>query len=112
MPTTGAYEFRIARAAKDGLVENENLILKGEWTWIDRGEDGEPRWLLVYMRCPDCGHLITLWRKRGEGEAEGHQIDAQGNISPSVLHSYPVNGVEQCGFHTQPTKLLDFVDKR
>jgi hypothetical protein len=55
---------------------------------------------------------MTLYRKRGEGEAKGHTIDAGGNVSPSVLHTWKSNGVEQCGFHTMPTRLQGFVDKR
>lgn len=119
MPTTGSYEFKLAPAAIDGLIEDENQIQKGEWAWIDRTADYEAggvkeicRWLMIYARCPDCGFFATLYRKRGEGEAKGHDIDSAGNISPSVLHTWQMDGIEQCGFHTQPTKLLGFVDLR
>jgi hypothetical protein len=119
MPTTGSYEFKVAPAAVDGLIQDENHIGKGEWAWIDRTAEFENagvkdtcRWLMIYARCPDCGFLCTVYRKRGAGEAKGHDIDATGNISPSVLHTWQVDGVEQCGFHTQPTKLLGFVDRR
>lgn len=119
MPTAGAYEFKRAAASADGLVSDEKAIQKGEWAWIDRTADylaagvkETCRWLMIYARCPDCGFLCTLYRKRGPGEAKGHDIDSQGNISPSVLHTWPVDGVEQCGFHTSPTRLLGFVDRR
>jgi len=41
-------------------------------------------------------------------------FDAQGNVTPSVFHQWPYGDPprERCGFHTQPTKLLDFVDIR
>ena len=112
MPTSGAYEFKLAGSAKDGLVKDENTIQKGEWGWIDR--TGKTCWLMIFARCPDCGELMTLYRKRGDKEAQGHDIDAQGNISPSVLHSWMYGNppVERCGFHTQPTRLLGFTDKR
>mgnify|MGYP003578845527 CR=1 FL=1 len=67
---------------------------------------------MIYACCPDCGHAMTLYRKRGDFEPKGHDIDASGNISPSVLHSWTMNGAEQCGFHTMPTKLLGFMEKR
>jgi hypothetical protein len=119
MPTTGAYEFKLAAKAKDGLVEDAPDLERGEWAWIDRTTDynaagvKEPcRWLMIYACCPDCGEPMTLYRRRGGGEAKGHDIDKTGNISPSVLHTWQVNGIERCGFHTQPTKLLGFVDLR
>lgn len=106
MPTSGAYEFRLAAKAVNACVPDDHLeyIEDGEWAWVERAQDYG--WILM-NRCPDCHGLATLWRKD-----RGHKIDAQGNISPSVLHSYKVNMVEKCGFHTQPTKLLGFVDKR
>lgn len=119
MPTTGSYQFKLAVASKDGLVEDGHLLQKGEWAWVDRTADYEAggvketcRWLMIYACCPDCGNALTLYRKRGVKEPVGHDIDAAGNVSPSVLHTWQVNGVEQCGFHTQPTKLLGFVDLR
>lgn len=119
MPTTGYYEFKLAPRAKGGLIEDENDILVGEWAWIDRTADyegpdfkGTVRWLMIYARCPDCKELCTLYRRRGTGEAKGHNIDSQGNITPSVLHTFIYQGVEKCGFHTQPTKLLGFMDLR
>lgn len=119
MPTEGSYAFRPAVRAINGVVKSELGIEKGEWAWIDRTADYESagvkevcRWLMIYACCPDCGQLMTLYRRRGQGEAKGHDIDAAGNISPSVLHTWQANGMEQCGFHTQPTKLLGFVDLR
>jgi hypothetical protein len=108
MPTAGAFEFKLAPAAgPGGVIVDENGIAKGEWAWLDREPKGASRrWLAVYLRCPDCGILATLWRSYGD-DKHGHQIDAQGNISPSVgcPHS-------PCGFHTQPTKLVGFIDRR
>lgn len=119
MPTTGAYEFKLAPKAVSGVVKDENDIAVGEWAWIDRTADYEAggvkescRWLMIYARCPDCKELCTLYRRRGAGEVKGHDIDKNGNVSPSVLHTWQVNGVEQCGFHTMPTRLLGFVDLR
>lgn len=119
MPTSGSYNFKLSAKAKDGLIEDPIDLERGEWAWIDRTTDYEAvgikescRWLMIYAGCPDCGQPMTLYRRRGAGEAKGHDIDGQGNIRPSVLHSFPVNGVEQCGFHTQPTKLLGFMDLR
>lgn len=119
MPRSGAYEFKLAAKAVDGLIKNEFELARGEWAWIDRtaeyvaaGVAEKCRWLMIYACCPDCGNALTLYRRRGAGEPKGHDIDAQGNISPSVLHTWKMNDVEQCGFHTQPTKLLGFVDRR
>ncbi len=42
------------------------------------------------FECPKCGQLGSLL---------GHTIAADGTVSPSVVHSYPVDGVEACGFH-------------
>ncbi len=110
MPTSGSYEFRLAQIAVNGFVPDElaHTMKGGEWAWIDRGEFG----LMIYAMCPDCNQLATLFRKRGDSEAQGHSIDSLGNINPSVLHSYKEAGVEKCGFHTQPTRLMGFVDKR
>lgn len=118
MPTGGAYDFKLAAKAVNGVVSDESDIAVGEWAWIDRTADygsSAPegvRWLMIYARDPDCKMLVTLWRRRGTSEANGHTIDSQGNISPSVLHTWPVEGKEACGFHTQPTRLLGFVDLR
>lgn len=111
MPTTGSYEFKLAAAAKDCVIEDAMDLKPGEWGWVDRSAD-EKRWLMLFACCPDCTHAMTLWRRFGTGKPAGHDIDGAGNIRPSVLHSYPVDGVEQCGFHTMPTKLLGFVDLR
>lgn len=99
---TGAYEFKLAPAAVAGVVPDDHLELigKGEWAWVDRTQDYG--WLLLH-RCPDCGCLGSLWQKD-----KGHTIDAEGNVSPSVLERC----YHECGFHTQPTKLLSFVDAR
>jgi hypothetical protein len=111
MPTSGAYEFKLAQTAKDGLVEDEMTIQTGEWGWNEREVAEGHFWRSIYAKCPDCGNLITIWRSF-DREVKGHQVDKDGNIHPSVGHSYRVNGVEQCGFHTQPTKLLGFIDRR
>lgn len=118
MPTTGAYEFkRAVKADAQGLIADENEIGVGEWAWVDYtdrvGDAGGGRYLLILMRDPDCKMLATLWR-RWNGEVHGHEIDGQGNVHPSVLHTWPYGDppVESCGFHTQPKKLLDFVDLR
>lgn len=118
MPTQGSYEFKLAAAAKDGFLPDAQIeqMKPGEWAWIDRSSDfvdlDDSYCLMLYARCPGCTELMTLYRKRGEGEAKGHTIDAGGNVSPSVLHTWKSNGVEQCGFHTMPTRLQGFVDKR
>lgn len=118
MPTSGSYEFKLAAAAKDGLLPDANvgMMERGEWAWIDRSQDFvdllDSYCLMIYACCPDCGQLMTLYRKRGDSEAKGHTIDSAGNVSPSVLHTWKVNGVEQCGFHTMPTKLLGFIERR
>ncbi len=119
MPTTGSYQFKLAAKASGGVIADGLDLEPGEWAWIDRTQDYEvdgikagTRWLMIYACCPDCKQHLCLYRKRGENEGRGHDIDAQGNISPSVLHTWVVAGVEQCGFHTQPTKLLGFIDLR
>lgn len=105
MPTTGPYEFHLAPKAVNAVVsDNPDLIDCGEWSWVDRTSDYG--WLLI-ARCPDCGGMITLW-----SHDRGHNIDDQGNVTPSVLHSYKVDMKERCGFHTMPTKLLDFREVR
>lgn len=106
MPHNGPYEFRLAKAAADGCIPDDHLELieRGEWAWIDRTKDYG--WLLMH-RCPDCGEFGTLWQG-----SRGHAIDPQGNVTPSVLHSWKYAGVEKCGFHSYPTKLLGFVEKR
>jgi hypothetical protein len=107
MPHEGPYEFRLAKVAVDACVPDDHLetIERGEWAWVDAGVKGYG-WILMH-RCPDCGQFGTLWVN-----GRGHTIDGQGNVSPSVLHGYKVAGVEKCGFHSHPTKLLGFVDKR
>jgi len=110
MPTSGSYEFKRADKAVNGIVQDERDIGIGEWAWLDRGAEEEPnRRYLLLIRDPDCQMEGTLWF-----QGKGHQIDAQGNVSPSILHSWKYGDppVEKCGFHTQPTKLLDFVDHR
>jgi hypothetical protein len=117
MPTTGAYQFRKAQKADArGVVPDENDIAVGEWGWEIRAiklEEGEKHYLLLMLRDPDCKELCTLWRRFGT-DVKGHDIDAQGNVTPSVFHQWPYGDPprERCGFHTQPTKLLDFVDIR
>lgn len=113
MPTSGSYEFKLAPEAEDGLIVDEKWIGRGEWAWIERDTTatGGRLWRSIYARCPDCGELMTLWRSYGD-QTKGHDIDAQGNVHPSLAHSWIYDGVEKCGFHTQPTKLLDFVERR
>ena len=117
MPTSGAYEFRrAAKADGSGLVVDENDIAVGEWAWIKKlpGGGQAAGVLLLYLRDPDCKELCTLWYRLDGDTQRGHTIDAQGNVSPSILHTWKYGDppVERCGFHTSPTKLLDFVDKR
>ena len=115
MPTTGYYEFKRAAKAVNGLIADENEIAVGEWAWVDYSErvGGGGRYLLILLRDPDCKTLCTLWRGFKD-QVHGHDIDAGGNVSPSILHNWPYGDPpkENCGFHTQPTKLLDFVDLR
>ena len=111
MPTSGSYEFKLSEKAKNGIVEDATFLLPGEWGWDLRVIEGS-RYLMLVARCPDCKHPMTLYRQFSDKPPEGHGIDASGVVTPSVLHKYPVDGVETCGFHTQPTKLLDFVDVR
>lgn len=91
----------------DGVIPDDHLewIEDGEWAWIDVREKGIG-WLLMH-RCPDCHEFGTLWQN-----GRGHTIDLEGNVTPSVLHSYKYAGVEKCGFHSIPTKLDGFTDKR
>jgi hypothetical protein len=119
VPRSGSYEFKLAAKAVDGLIKDDRELERGEWAWIDRtaeyvaaGVAEKCRWLMIYACCPDCGGIATLYRRRGAGEPKGHDIDAQGNITPSVHHTWKIGDVERCGFHTQPTKLLGFVDRR
>ena len=114
MPTTGAYEFRPVNqfALIVGDVSSPDLLPAGTWTWVDRSEELGERFLTIYMTCPDCKGLASLGYKRGDKPWVGHQIDPYGNVSPSVLHTWKVDGKEQCGFHTQPTKLVGFVERR
>lgn len=121
MPTEGAYSFKLAAKAVNGLIVDENDIDVGEWAWIDRtldweeaGEKKSRRHLLIYARDPDCKTLCTLWRRFGDTLPVGHEIDLHGNVTPSVKHEWPYGDppVERCGFHTQPTTLLGFIDLR
>jgi len=112
MPRTGAYEFKRAAASVDGLVADANKIERGEWAWVEQDSAAIRRlWRTIYARCPDCGEFATLWQSYGD-KKQGHDIDAAGNVTPSVFHSWIYQGVEKCGFHTFPTKLLDFIDRR
>jgi hypothetical protein len=114
MPTTGAYSFkRAASADASGVVPDEGLSIQpGEWGWVKRKVGDTDDLLCLYIGCPDCKHLGTIYIRFNRAPARGHDIGAQGNVHPSVLHTWKDNGVEQCGFHTQPTTLLDFVDVR
>jgi len=108
MSTTGAFTFQLAPSAKEGIVEDENTIGRGEWGWIDRtGDFGDSKkHLMIYARCPDCGILSTLWRE-GSPPGHSHEIGATGLVSPSI--QCPHQG---CGFHTQPSTLAGFVELR
>ncbi len=121
MPINGAYDFKRAAKAINGVVYSENDIAVGEWAWIDRtleleddGVKSKKRYLMIYLRDPDCKTLCTLWRRFGDSTPHGHDIDGAGNVHPSVLHNWPYGDppMERCGFHSMPTKLLDFVDLR
>jgi hypothetical protein len=116
MPSTGAYEFKPHNAAAliVGDVSSPDVLLPGTWAWVDRTEELGERFLTIYMTCPDCKGLASLGYKRGDKPWHGHNIDPAGNISPSVLHSWKYGNppVEKCGFHTQPTKLVGFVERR
>lgn len=96
--------------AVDGFVPDERIedIGLGEWAWIDKSYvfDGRKRLYMICFRCPDCKLLGTIWRETGAGGSEGHTIDAQGNVRPSIQCSH------NCTFHTWPTRLIGFVDKR
>jgi hypothetical protein len=108
MPTTGAYEFKLAAAATNGAIEREDLLKPGEWAWVDRQNEGARRYLAIYICCADCGMIGTLWSKYGDTPARGHDIDTQGNIQPSVGCPSP----KGCAFHTRPTKLMGFAERR
>lgn len=119
MTTAGSYEFKLSNKAVGGVIEDELGLEPGEWAWADltatykeMGVEFQGKWLVIYARCPDCTQLMTLYRRRHSSEGEGHRIDDGGNVHPSVLHAWAIDGVEQCGFHTMPTKLLGFVDLR
>jgi hypothetical protein len=115
VPTTGYYEFKRAAKAVNGLIADENEIEVGEWAWVDYSlrVGGGGKYLLMLIRDPDCKTLSTLWRGFKD-QVYGHNIAASGIVSPSILHNWPFGDPpkELCGFHTQPTKLLDFIDLR
>lgn len=110
MPTTGSYEIKLCPRAKDGFVPDERIddIGLGEWAWIDKSYvfDGRRQFYMVCFRCPDCKLMGTIWRPTAAGGSEGHTIDADGTVRPSILCSH------KCGFHTTPTRLLGFMEKR
>ena len=108
MPTVGAYEFRRSPKAINGVIRREDEISNGEWAWVDRTHDfGDgTNHFMVYCRCPDCGLLATVWRVESP-PGHDHELSAAGELTPSVQCPHG-----SCGFHTQPTKLLDFVDRR
>lgn len=108
MPTTGSYSFERAEKSTNGEIKREDYIARGEWAWVDRTQDfGDgSRHFMVYCRCPDCGLLATVWRV-GSPPGESHELSADGILTPSVQCPHGA-----CGFHTQPTKLLDFIDIR
>lgn len=113
--TIGKYEFKLASAAVEAVIEDANKIQKGEWAWIDRtlewgpsGDEpaGSKRVLMIYARCPDCGFLSTLWRISSP-PGHSHNVDANGVVTPSVECPH-----KPCGFHTGPTTLLGFKELR
>lgn len=110
MPTSGAYDFKLSPKAVGGVIEDELGMFPGEWAWHKQDVNGMT-FLAVYACCPDCGFLMTLWRRYG-AEVKGHTLNEHGHLHPSVLHSYKESGVEKCGFHTMPTRLLGFIDLR
>ena len=113
MPTNGPYEFKLSPKAVNGVIEDELGMFPGEWAWHKQDVNGD-QFLAVYCCCPDCGLLMTIWRRFGTGTQgiKGHTINPLGEVSPSILHTYPVDGKEACGFHSIPTKLLGFMDLR
>lgn len=119
MATAGAYIFRRAKAASpEGVIQDENAIQAGEWAWIDRSSEWPEeaqkqacsRWLMIYARCPDCGHLSTVWRL-GAPAGHNHDLSIDGELQPSVQCDHTV-GAGKCGFHTHPTRLEGFTDLR
>jgi len=102
MSRSGYYEMKLSPLAVSGVVPSDHLewIGKGEWAWVSTVDHG---WILIH-RCPDCDCMGTLWQN-----GTGHNIDASGNVTPSVKMTcmHP-----ECDFHTMPTKLLGFVDIR
>lgn len=119
MPVNGPYQFkRAAKADAQGVIADENEIGVDEWAWFrisiqSNKPAAEMQHLMLLIRDPDCKELATIWRRFGT-DAKGHQIDGQGNVHPSILHTWPYGEppVERCGFHSIPTRLLDFVDVR
>lgn len=112
MPTSGAYDFKRAAKSVNGVVQSELDIAPGEWAWHDRGADEEPRRRYILLICdPDCKLPSTLIFPNVKAN---FTIDTQGNITPSVHHKWPYGDppTECCGFHTQPTRLLDWVELR
>lgn len=110
MGTNGPFDFKLSLKAVEGVIDDELGMFPGEWAWKRQGGAGD-EFLAVYCCCPDCGLLMTIWRRFGT-DAKGHTIDAAGNVSPSILHNYPVDGKNACGFHSIPTRLIGFVDLR
>lgn len=64
------------------------LLRPGEYRRIL--SDGKPS---ARACCPVCGWVATL----------DHEIDAQGNVTPSVQCANP-----QCKFHAEPVRLLQW----
>lgn len=119
MPVNGPYQFkRAVKADPQGVIADENEIGVDEWAWVRRTipldtPGDEKHYLMLLIRDPDCRELATVWRRFGT-DVQGHQIDGHGNIHPSILHTwkYGEEKREMCGFHSMPTKLIDFVDVR
>jgi len=87
-------EQEIAVTAGDRPVPK--LPGTGGWCPALKADGSKTAWFW----CPRCGLM---------GSLAGHEIDAQGNVTPSVLcgyNGYIVNGVSQeCGFHESGIRL-------
>lgn len=74
---------------------NEQPIGEHSWWIYHHVCESEGIGPFVLHECPN-GHVGTL---RHLHSGQGHAIAADGTVSPSVVCSYPVEGVEGCGFH-------------
>lgn len=81
-------------ADRDGDHLDVDDLLPGEWMPV-RGN----QMVLAMIRCPVCLRTQCLVRTDG---AEGHTIDAEGHVTPSI-----VCAIAGCTFHVTG-KLLDW----